>query len=91
MDRPLFVPLRREFFDAFAAGTKREEWRKLGPGWNAHTCRIGRPVTLALGYRGSRRLAGVITGFRTEVASGDAVAIYGDAVCAVIEIKLQDV
>ena len=91
MDRPLFIPLRREWFDAFAAGSKREEWRRHGPRWNARTCPVGRPVTLALGYRGSRRLHGVLTGFRVAPASGDAIAIYGDGtICAVIEIKLVD-
>jgi hypothetical protein len=89
MDRPLFIPLRREFFDAFARGEKAEEWRRHGPGWNASSCRIGRPVTLALGYRGTRRLSGIITRFRIAPASDAAIAIYGDGtICAVIEIKL---
>lgn len=91
MDRPLFIPLKREWFDAFASGSKTEEWRRHGPRWNASSCAIGRPVVLALGYRGTRRLDGVITGFRVAPASDAAIAIYGDGtICAVIEIKLHD-
>jgi hypothetical protein len=89
MERPLFIPLRRAWFDAFASGAKREEWRRHGPGWNANTCRVGRPVVLALGYSRTR-LTGVVTGFRVAPAAGDAIAIYGDGtVCAVITVALR--
>lgn len=66
MEKPLFIPLRAEFFDAFAVGDKGTEFRPLGPRWNATTCRVGRAVTLSRGYGKSRRLSGVVAGF-TEV------------------------
>lgn len=49
-EKPLFIPLKREFFQAFKAGEKVEEYRPEGPRWNARTCRVGRPVVLSLGY-----------------------------------------
>jgi hypothetical protein len=90
MDRPLFLPLKREFFLAFESGVKAEEWRRHGPGWNARVCWIGRPVVLSLGYRGTRRLRGVITGFHVAPAEGAAAELYGrDTPCAVIEIRID--
>lgn len=59
--KPLFIPLKAEFYDAFARGEKTTEYRLEGPRWNAKTCRVGRPVTLARGY-GWPRLFGFIVG-----------------------------
>ena len=66
MPKPLFIPLKREFFDAFARGEKHFEYRTYGPRWNERTCAIGRQVTLSLGYGKAHRLAGVITSFSTS-------------------------
>lgn len=60
---PLFIPLRRQWFEAFAAGHKTFEYRPYGPGWNERTCPIGRRVTLSLGYGKQRRLSGEIVSF----------------------------
>jgi len=60
---PLFIPLKREFFEAFERGEKTHEYRVLGPRWNASTCRPGRAVTLSLGYGKARRLNGVVASF----------------------------
>lgn len=85
----MFVPLYRQWFDAFRAGTKTEEWRLLGSRWNANSCWIGRPVTLSLGYT-MTRLHGTITSFRVETATGGAIELYGkNAKCAVFGIKLD--
>lgn len=65
MEKPLFVPLKEEWFRAFAEGQKLEEFRPEGPRWNAAACRVGRPVVLSCGYGVRRRLAGVVTGYRT--------------------------
>jgi len=54
-DKPLFLPLKREYFDAFEAGIKTHEYRLYGPRWNEKNCRIGRPVTLSCGYGKGRR------------------------------------
>lgn len=62
-DKPLFIPLRRKFFEAFRAGEKQVEYRRYGARWNEKTCTIGRQVTLSLGYGRQHRLAGIIKGF----------------------------
>lgn len=66
MMKRLFIPLKREYFEAFEKGTKREEYRPLGPRWNAQTCFIGRRVVLSCGYGKQRRLDAVVTSFRVE-------------------------
>jgi hypothetical protein len=60
-EKPLFVPLKTEYFRQFESGIKKKEYRRYGPGWNERTCRIGRAVTLSHGYSGAR-LKGTITG-----------------------------
>ncbi len=62
-EKPLFIPLKTQFFEAFKDGSKSTEYRKLGPRWNADTCRIGRAVVLSKGYGKAHRLRGIITDF----------------------------
>lgn len=64
--RPLFIPLKREYFAAFERGEKVEEFRPYGPRWNEQTCPIDRQVVLSLGYGKQRRLFGRVTGFRID-------------------------
>ena len=59
----LFIPLRREWFEAFESGDKTIEYRPYGPRWNERTCRVGRRVTLSLGYGKRKRLHGTIVSF----------------------------
>lgn len=61
MQKPLFVPLKTEWFRAFEAGRKRTEYRLYGPRWNENTCTPGRPVTLSHGYSG-KRLRAIVRG-----------------------------
>ncbi len=63
---PLFLPLRGEFYDAFANGAKREELRRYGPRWNERTCLIGRRVLLSRGYGKAHRLVGRIWRFKRQ-------------------------
>ncbi len=63
---PLFIPLKREYFEAFETDKKKEEFRPYGRKWNEFTCAIGRPVVLSFGYGKSRRLSGQIVSFRKE-------------------------
>lgn len=70
MSKPLFVPLRREYFEAFERGEKTEEYRPYGPRWNERTCFPGRRVVLSLGYGKARRLTGVIRAFTTDPDPG---------------------
>ncbi|AHF91608.1 RNA-binding protein [Opitutaceae bacterium TAV5] len=67
-EKPLFIPLKREFFEAFKRGEKRNEYRIYGPCWNERTCRISRAVVLSLGYGKQHRLKGRITSFGVNTA-----------------------
>lgn len=92
-ERPLFIPLKREYFDAFANGTKTFELRPWGARWNERTVRIGRRVVLSLGYGKSRRLTGTVTKLEKDWApklQPSWVAVYGakHSVAAVIHIAL---
>lgn len=62
----LFIPLKREYFEAFENGSKKHEYRLFGPRWNKETCIVGRPVTLSCGYGKRHRLSGVIKSVEIE-------------------------
>ena len=92
--KPLFIPLKGEYFDAFEAGTKDTEYRKYGPRWNCDTCYAGRKVTLSYGYGKKRRLRGEIVEVTRDKDPSKRpgwIACYGtaanDAIC--IKIKLD--
>jgi hypothetical protein len=92
--KPLFIPLKREFFEAFERGEKTTEYRKYGPRWNERTCTVGREVTLSLGYGNKHRLYGRIAGYSTAFRPGHLPGwsrCYGEydgpAACITIEIK----
>lgn len=93
--KPLFIPLKREWFEAFAAGEKFHEIRPYGARWNERTCTIGRSVTLSLGYGKLRRLKGVITSFEQSALATRTPAwqsCYGQSghpLAAVIGISLD--
>lgn len=80
-EKPLFVPLKTEWFRGFESGRKETEYRAYGPRWNEATCRVGRKATISHGYSG-KRLQRVIAAFEViEWAKAPAVArmIYPDA------------
>lgn len=95
--KPLFIPLKREFYEAFKSGIKDTEYRKFGPRWNSETCRIDRPVVLSLGYGKKNRMNGVIKRFdisseptKTEVwekCYGKPIPGVTKAACIRIEIE----
>ncbi len=74
--KPLFIPLKTEWFDAFADGSKTVEYRRYGRQWTEEHCRVGRPVILSKGYSGPR-LRSRVVGFSTRVMDTD---IYGKGV-----------
>jgi hypothetical protein len=93
-DKPLFIPLKSEFYNAFIHGVKTTEYRRHGPGWNAKTCPVGRRVVLSKGYGKANRVTGVIVGFtvsRAPTTTWAWQACYGlrsgEAAC--IEIKID--
>jgi len=67
--KPLFIPLKTEFFEAFANGTKDTEYRRYGPRWNERTCAIGREVVLSHGYGKKRRLSAVVVAHEAVYAA----------------------
>lgn len=85
ISKPLFIPLKREFFNQFKAGTKNTEYRLRGPRWNTETCWIGRPVVLSLGYGKAHRIVGKIIGFHYDNLPGKLPGwskCYGHGGCA---------
>lgn len=54
MEKPLFIPLKTQWFRQFESGYKTIEYRAYGPRWNEKTCRVGRPATISHGYSGAR-------------------------------------
>lgn len=94
--KPLFIPLKREHFEAFKNGTKpgMEEFRLLGPRWNGTSCYVGRQVILSLGYGKHQRLNGRVVGFRASAEPTLTPAwkdCYGDrkGMAACIKIELD--
>lgn len=97
-DKPLFIPLQRQYFERFKNGLKKSELRLYGARWNERVCSVGRPVTLSLGYGKQQRLSGVITGFEKQdyrelgdVQKSSIVSLYGvpSQPIAIIHIKLN--
>jgi hypothetical protein len=90
--KPLFIPLRREYYNAFLSGNKSVEYRRYGPGWNERTCWVGRPVMLSLGYGKNSRCMGVIKTFSliNSQLVPESRAVYGleNITLAAIEIEL---
>ncbi len=94
MVKPLFIPLRTEFFNAFKSGEKDTEYRLAGGRWNTRTCPAGRAVTLSKGYGRHGRFRGVILAFEEswEPCHGEAWrSCYGEgsgpAACIKIELE----
>ena len=92
--KPLFIPLKRKYFEKFRDGTKSIEYRKYGPRWNEKTCTPGRSVTLSLGYGKQHRISGVITFFRKSTDTSKIKGwndCYGPdtgpAACIAIDVK----
>lgn len=97
--KPLFIPLKSEYFDAFKDGSKTDELRLYGKRWNENTCRPGREVVLSRGYGKQQRMRGVIGSFQrirpAELPPRDMDAMidcYGSVVAhdiARIGIKIE--
>lgn len=89
--KPLFIPLKGEYFEAFRTGTKTVEYRQYGPRWNERTCPVGRPVVLSKGYGKQHRLTGVVTEFRQRyMATNDWLGCYGTpGMAACIRVALS--
>lgn len=94
--KPLFVPLHREYFDLFKAGSKTHELRKNGPRWNEKTCVIGRPAVISLGYGKKSRLKARVMDFQvvgaedlTSAEAGAFLSIFKTLDCEIAKIQLR--
>ena len=78
-EKALFIPLKREYYEAFADGSKTTEYRRHERGWNEKNCRIGRKVVLSLGYGKQSRMNGIVRSF--QIVSGKDLSgvkdVYG--------------
>ena len=61
--KPLFIPLMSQYYEAFLDGSKDTEYRLYGPFWNERNCQVGRAVTLSKGYGKKHRLSGIVSSF----------------------------
>jgi hypothetical protein len=68
--KPLWIPLKRKYFDAFKNGTKTIEYRHNSRQWTEKHIYPGRPVTLGCGYSGPR-LRAVVTKFETRIMDSE--------------------
>jgi len=93
--KPLFIPLKTKFFEAFERGDKNTEYRLEGPRWNAKTCKIGRRVILARGYGKRHRLYGCVESISYDHCPATNIpgwlecygSLAGTAIC--IKIRLD--
>lgn len=78
--KPLFIPLRKHWFEAFASGEKNCEWRPYGPRWNERTLIEGRDVVISSGYSGARLSKRILTWIRVPAtqAPHEVRDIYPD-------------
>jgi len=64
--KPVYLPVKRKWFELYAKGKKTVELRRMGTWVTAQITRygleanIGREVRIRLGYRGREELRGVI-------------------------------
>lgn len=86
--KPLFLPLKTEYFNAFLSGEKSVEYRCYGPRWNERTIIQGRCVILSQGYSG-KRISGIILGMRLVPNTFTDIYSYGVTLAA-IDIDLRN-
>lgn len=92
MLKPLFIPLKTAYFEAFERGEKTIEYRPYGNRWHERTCPVGRKVTLSCGYGRARRLTGTIIKFERDtkpISTAAWIDCYGDKHSEVALIHIQ--
>ena len=67
--KPLFIPLKTEYYEDFKNGTKRVELRLYGKRWNHQTCKVGRDVIVSKGYGKKNRMTCIIWKFTKQHGS----------------------
>lgn len=90
--KPLFIPLKSEYFNAFMVGSKTSEWRLYGPRWNERTCVTGRDVILSKGYGKAHRLSGIVVGtaqYRIDDPQHPFNLVYGERAKGATALEIQ--
>ena len=97
MVKPLFIPLKTEYYEAFERGDKTEELRLYGHRWNFDTCYPGREVVLSKGYGKQSRMKGVIWKIKKQrgntfgsTYTKSIKAIYGSLDVNIICISIRE-
>lgn len=96
--KPVYIPLKKEYFLAFKDGTKTKERRLRGKRWNFSACPVGRDVVLSNGYGNRDRLRGYIVA--TLAADSDSPMFtdadrhsiekcYGPGIKHIFEIEIE--
>lgn len=93
--KPLFVPLKKKYYEAFECGDKGTEYRAYGPRWNERTCYPGRHVVLSCGYGKGRRIKAIIDYAEIVPPTQDFLEIYGNgkqcfAITLIVEKRAPD-
>ena len=89
--RPMFIPLKREWYEAFARGEKTVEYRLPKGAFAPHHCAPGRPVVLSLGWSGNGRLNARIVAYALVDATPVTRTIWPDAdTVGAITLELLD-
>ncbi len=79
-EKALFIPLKTEHYRRFESGEKNWEYRRYGIRWNERTCRVGRPVTLSLGYGKRERISRTVHSFKKQwMNTPEWLDCYGEA------------
>ncbi len=89
--KPIFIPLKKQYFEEFERGEKTTEHRHWGRRWNSDNCRLGRRVTLALGYT-KKRLHGEIVGYKKSYLVDEIPGwkeCYGDSKGPAVSITIK--
>jgi len=89
--KPVFIPLKRQYFEAFKSGHKKIEYRRLGGQFTSANCFPGREVTLSKGYGKSNRIRGTVVKSWIEHHEHPAGAIakcYGTEPIDIIAIEI---
>lgn len=93
--KPLFIPLKTKYYEAFCDGTKSIEYRRPKDNFHPKKCLPGRQVTISKGYGKQHRQNGVIKSAilidaktLPEDKQTDVLAVYGDIDIKIIAIEI---
>ena len=90
--KPIFIPLKSQYFEDFKNGSKRIEYRRAGVGqFTLAKCTPGREVTLSKGYGTRDRIRGTVVRSwieRHEYPTGAIAQCYGTEPIDIIAIEI---